>query len=730
VLLTSFILSNPADASNISFTGSPDVLNGNSGGTFTQLFNGDGGAIASNPVVVDGRPVSSADLLLNELSTSGKVSTITFPDQDGELVAQNFGSGLGQGFLNLGNGQNKSGALDKPYIHNGGAGKTPINPSSPNASGVFGVPNHGTGAKPTSDLGRGFINVGRNPISNPSSAGNTTPRTPAADSTRGINTLYNFAGTGALTNFNPSGVNFTSSATANNLLNNLTQQGQKFFNDPLVQTAILNAAIGDTGKPINNQLTGNPQNNSSVVPVLGSTAILAGSGSGTSWLPSLAPLVQALGQYVPPVAAFGAAFFGNTQPAGEGSEIIPVGRMFDPSEFNQVGLNPNAFNQLGMGAIAPPIPGANPSTPLDQGMGNLTFNTPLAPDLVTGVSVPTSPASPTNINPTFGAPVENLPTSPLANPSFAPPIVTQPSLQPESPVFVAPGLVLPTSPTANPAFAGPVEFLPTSPIGSNSNVIDPNVVGREIQPFFTGSFSDPNSINYGKDSPALPPEVEIFPNSSSPRFDPNNINQGQNPPVLPNGPLTHPESQPLFPPFLTIKEENLFGTHLPRAGENNKHGTWTGERGDSVFIPNLDSPHFSNVKASGILAGGEGIPYRDGRIDLTNWTIPGHEIEVPEIITNMGNNRADQKAANRAFAELQAKLQADGLPTVDGARTWTKSNGEPNGAEAKRYMEANGLIWHHADGITMQAVPVSIHYDFRHSGPASDMRNNSKNSGN
>jgi hypothetical protein len=37
------IAGNPADASNISFTGSPDVLNGsNSGGTFGQLFGGDG----------------------------------------------------------------------------------------------------------------------------------------------------------------------------------------------------------------------------------------------------------------------------------------------------------------------------------------------------------------------------------------------------------------------------------------------------------------------------------------------------------------------------------------------------------------------------------------------------------------------------------------------------------------------------------------------------------------
>jgi hypothetical protein len=461
VLLTSFILSNPADASNISFTGSPDVLNGNSGGTFTQLFNGDGGAIASNPVVVDGRPVSSADLLLNELSTSGKVSTITFPDQDGELVAQNFGSGLGQGFLNLGNGQNKSGALDKPYIHNGGAGKTPINPSSPNASGVFGVPNHGTGAKPTSDLGRGFINVGRNPISNPSSAGNTTPRTPAADSTRGINTLYNFAGTGALTNFNPSGVNFTSSATANNLLNNLTQQGQKFFNDPLVQTAILNAAIGDTGKPINNQLTGNPQNNSSVVPVLGSTAILAGSGSGTSWLPSLAPLVQALGQYVPPVAAFGAAFFGNTQPAGEGSEIIPVGRMFDPSEFNQVGLNPNAFNQLGMGAIAAPMLGANPSNPLDRGISNISFNgATLPPNLDIGTLLPTLLTPNLNISPTLTAPA-----------------------------------------------------------------LTPNGIANATDPFFTEDFFDPNSINWRQAPDLLPEREFSPSPSSQPGFNPNDVNR-------------------------------------------------------------------------------------------------------------------------------------------------------------------------------------------------------------
>jgi hypothetical protein len=45
---------------NVSFTGSPSVLNGNDGGTFAQLFDGNGSsvAIANNPVVVDGRPVS------------------------------------------------------------------------------------------------------------------------------------------------------------------------------------------------------------------------------------------------------------------------------------------------------------------------------------------------------------------------------------------------------------------------------------------------------------------------------------------------------------------------------------------------------------------------------------------------------------------------------------------------------------------------------------------------
>jgi hypothetical protein len=177
-------------------------------------------------------------------------------------------------------------------------------------------------------------------------------------------------------------------------------------------------------------------------------------------------------------------------------------------------------------------------------MGNLTFNTPLAPGLVTGVSVPTSPASPTNINPTLGAPVENLPTSALANPSFAPPIVTQPSLQPESPVFVAPGLALPTSPAANPAFAGPVEFLPTSPTN-----IDPTQVGRERDPFVTGGFIDPNSINYGRE-PVLPKDIEVFPSFGSvPRFDPNDINFGKEP-TLPKDIEFYPSpgSVPRFDP--------------------------------------------------------------------------------------------------------------------------------------------------------------------------------------
>lgn len=148
-----------------------------------------------------------------------------------------------------------------------------------------------------------------------------------------------------------------------------------------------------------------------------------------------------------------------------------------------------------------------------------------------------------------------------------------------------------------------------------------------------------------------------------------------------------------------------------RAARLPQDGTWTGEPGNSVFIPNRASklPHPDDPRVVD-LPPGEGIPFRNGRPDFSRWAVD--ELDVPGL---------DGSARDRGRMAL-AVAERYGLV---GAR------GKPTAAVGLEYMERLGVVPHHAGGTKVQLVPHGIHgsaaerIGVPHAGGASDLRNQS-----
>jgi len=151
--------------------------------------------------------------------------------------------------------------------------------------------------------------------------------------------------------------------------------------------------------------------------------------------------------------------------------------------------------------------------------------------------------------------------------------------------------------------------------------------------------------------------------------------------------------------------ETAGATRLPQ------DGTWTGEPGYSVFIPNRSSkqPHPDDSRVVD-LQPGEGIPFKNGRPDFSRWAVD--EFKVP----GLDGTRRDRTRMALAVAERYGLVGARGKPTA---------------AAGLAYMERIGVVPHHAGGDRVQLVPHGIHgsaagrVGVPHVGGASDLRNQS-----
>ncbi len=144
---------------------------------------------------------------------------------------------------------------------------------------------------------------------------------------------------------------------------------------------------------------------------------------------------------------------------------------------------------------------------------------------------------------------------------------------------------------------------------------------------------------------------------------------------------SHPP--PKTPPPAAPPAPASGASRLPRDGR------WTGERGNSTFIPNRASklPHPEDPLVVD-LKPGEGIPFRNGRPDFSRHAVD--EFQAP----GLDGSARDRTRMALAVAERYGLKGAGGQPTA---------------AAGLEYMERLGLVPHHAGGTTVQLVPQGIH---------------------
>lgn len=148
---------------------------------------------------------------------------------------------------------------------------------------------------------------------------------------------------------------------------------------------------------------------------------------------------------------------------------------------------------------------------------------------------------------------------------------------------------------------------------------------------------------------------------------------------------------------------STYGERIEQTPKEGERGAWTGERGESTYIP-------ANEKLREILArcGVDGIEYRDGVPDFT----PCAEATVE--IDNMSTKRygpggnfeqCDQKCADQWNREGR-----------DGRTDWTAR-------DVAQWREQNGYTWHERnDRRTCDLVPTEVNDQFGHLGGVAECK--------
>lgn len=163
--------------------------------------------------------------------------------------------------------------------------------------------------------------------------------------------------------------------------------------------------------------------------------------------------------------------------------------------------------------------------------------------------------------------------------------------------------------------------------------------------------------------------------------------------ATPFGDLT-PSNSPL-----DCIQDAYYGNRMPRTGTwENNDGT-QGERGESIWRPNLDDiPSRSNPdsitwKEMLDKYGIDGIPYQDGYPDFS---------EVSRGTVEIDDFSDERYGAGGNFDQADEKLAEQRGCTKEEVRQWRQDN---------------GYTWHdHQDCKTMQKVPSDLHDNVPHTG--------------
>ena len=144
----------------------------------------------------------------------------------------------------------------------------------------------------------------------------------------------------------------------------------------------------------------------------------------------------------------------------------------------------------------------------------------------------------------------------------------------------------------------------------------------------------------------------------------------------------------------------------------NSHGEWSGDRGESMFIPTVN-----RVREVLQNKGLKGIEYKNGIPDFD----PIAEAKV--IIQGMSQHRhsligenGERVVGNYEKADIEC-AKAWNHVRRDGKDDWTHH-------DVKKWREANGYTWHeHNDMKTCSLVPTEVHKVCSHLGGVSEIKN-------
>jgi len=141
--------------------------------------------------------------------------------------------------------------------------------------------------------------------------------------------------------------------------------------------------------------------------------------------------------------------------------------------------------------------------------------------------------------------------------------------------------------------------------------------------------------------------------------------------------------------------------HTPVDGER---GNWTGERGESDYIPSENS----DVKNTLEKFGRDGVEYSNGIPDFEPFSAETVEIE------NMSDRRLGKGGNFDQADEMCAKKWNE--ENRDGKNDWTKE-------DIQDWRDENGYSWHECNDMkTCQLVPTEINDYFGHLGGVSECK--------
>ena len=155
-----------------------------------------------------------------------------------------------------------------------------------------------------------------------------------------------------------------------------------------------------------------------------------------------------------------------------------------------------------------------------------------------------------------------------------------------------------------------------------------------------------------------------------------------------------------------LENAEYYSTYKERLAQTptENTGKWTGERGNSTFIPHDENAQ-KELKAHGV----DGIEYKDGIADFSS--VAKETVEIDMI----PNRSANFRKADKACAEKWNQKN------FEGKNNWTID-------DVKAWRQKNNYTWHECiDSKHCELVPTSIHSKCGHVGGYSECVKREKN---